>query len=345
MIDPHIAYKSWKGEKSPKKILIIRLQAIGDVVIMLPYIESLREKLPKGTIIDLLTRKEAENIPTNLQLFDTVYSLGGGRNTKKQLLWFLFMYPRLLLKNYDILLDLQNHNLSKVIRFLLRIKSWSVFDRTSTNYAGDRYKNTINALNIVDVQFKKITSFKKTNEAEFLLKYGLTKGEEYVVINPAGAFDNRNWQLDNYVAFCKLWLEKVNSKTKFIVLGISKITEKATYFQEKLGDNIINLVDKTSAIDAMRILKHVKLVVSEDSGLLHMSYAVGTPSIGILGSTRNDWTNPNLPHTYFFNSSDLPCGNCMLEKCKFDEIICLPRIKPEDVLNAAIDLLKKSEIK
>ena len=321
----------------------MRLQAMGDVVIMLPYIQSLKDQLPPNTIIDLLTREEVDSIPKALNLFTHVYSLGGARSVKLQLLSFLFLYPRLLLKNYDVLLDLQNHNLSRVMRFLLGIKPFTVFDRTSSNYAGDRYKNTINVLNTWAVEFKAIKNFKENKTADLLQKYGLRK-KEFIVINPAGAFANRNWDLDDYVEFCKLWLSEINKDTQFLVLGITKIKSKAIYLREKIGENVIDLVDMTSPIEAMQLLSVAKLVVSEDSGLMHMSYVTGTATLGILGSTRNDWTNPNLPHTFFFNSADLPCGNCMLEKCKFEEVICLTRIKARDVLQASTDLLKRVSV-
>ncbi len=312
---------------------------MGDVVIMLPYIQDLREKLSADVAIDLLTREETEAIPRNLNLFSRVYSLGGWRNTKKQLLAFLFLFPSLLFRKYDCVIDLQNNNLTKVMRFFLNVKTFSLFDKVSANYAGDRYKKTINALGLAEVEFKTLTCFKEINEQMLLAKYGLQKNK-FVVINPAGAFETRNWNLDNYVEFCILWLMK-NPDNKFAIIGLSKINYKANYLKEKLGVSIVDLVEQTTPFEALQILQHAKLVLSEDSGLLHMSYVVGSPTIGMLGSTRNDWTNPNLPHTYFFNSSDLFCGNCMLEKCRFAETICLARIHPADILNTALQLLEK----
>ncbi|HEY1039188.1 MAG TPA: glycosyltransferase family 9 protein [Bacteroidia bacterium] len=321
------------------RILVIRLQATGDVVIMLPYIQNLRKQLPDDTIIDLLVREECKEIPEGLNLFDSVYVLGGGRNTKKQLLHFLLLLPKLLYQRYDVLLDLQNHRLSKVMRKLLGIKFYSVFDRTSNHYAGDRYKNTINAVGLPQVQFEMIQTIKPEDGIKVMNKFGLSKEHFYIVINPGGAFANRNWDLKNYVEFCKLWQQEQNSNVKFLLIGISKIREQARYLKSELGELIINLVDKTSQMEALTLLKMANLVVSEDSGLLHMSYIVGTPSVGILGSTRNDWTNPNLPHTLFFNSADLPCGDCMLEQCIHKEALCLIRVAPGDVVNSAINLL------
>lgn len=313
--------------------MIIRLQAMGDVVIMLPYIFDLKGKLPSNTTLDLLTRRETENIPKHIGLFNKVYSLGGARNTKLQLLSFLVAYPILSYKRYDVLIDLQNNSLTKVIRFMLGIKTYSLFDKSSPNYAGDRYMNTINILELAQVQFKTL----QIKEENVLDKYNLSKNK-FLVINPAGAFENRNWALDKYIEFCRLWMERDTDIT-FLILGIAKIKHKSNYIKERLGNKVIDLVDKTTPFEAMQIVQFAKLVLSEDSGLLHMSYSVGAPMVGILGSTRNDWTNPKLPHTFFFNSTDLPCGDCMLTTCKFPEISCLTRIQPQDVLHAALKLI------
>lgn len=327
--DGHIQYHIASSNAIPKRILVIRLQATGDVIITLPYIQSLRRQLSGGTQIDLLVREECKNIPMNLNLFDTIYVLQGGRNSKLQLLHFIFsLWPKLFFKKYDVLLDLQNHKLSLIMRILLRFGSYTIFDRTSTNYAGDRYKNTINALNLPKVKFEKLDCFKPYSKSDLFKKFGLKESKKYIVLNPAGAFENRNWKLENYVQFAQLFLKDVNSNYQFLIIGIEKVEAAGKYFQQQLGDKLINLVGKTTQMEAMLLLKNVDLVVSEDSGLFHMAYVVGTPTIGIFGSTRNDWTNPDLGHTFCFNSSDMECGNCMLEKCKFSEIKCLERLKP-----------------
>lgn len=336
--DNHIQYHISKKAANPKRILVIRLQATGDVIIMLPYIQSLRRQLPKEAQIDLLVREECKNIPENLNLFDNVYVMQGARNTKLQLLHFVFvLWPKLFFKKYDVLLDLQNHNLSRVMRFLLRFGSYTIFDRTSTNYAGDRYKNTINVLNLPKVKFEKLDCFKSYSKEELFKKFNLNTNHKYIVLNPAGAFENRNWPLENYVQLAKLFLQEHDYQ--FLIIGIEKVKAAGHYFKAELGDKLIDIVGKTTQLEAMLLLKHVDLIISEDSGLFHMSYVVGTPTLGIFGSTRNDWTNPNLPHTFCFNSSDLECGNCMLEKCKFQEIKCLERVKPRAVLAEAYKLL------
>src|SRR5690242_5737905 len=103
----HIQHKAWRKQSPPKRILAIRLQAMGDLVITLPYLQNLKKSLPEGSRLDLLTRKEVESIPKNLYLFDHVYSLGGGRNWKKQFLHSCFLLPKFLSNRYDVVIDLQ----------------------------------------------------------------------------------------------------------------------------------------------------------------------------------------------------------------------------------------------
>ena len=340
-----IVYKPVVNGKVVKRILTIRLQAIGDVMIAMPYLYDLKMKLPKSVTLDLLVREEAEHIPKSFIIFDHIYVLKGGRNTRLQFISFLFMYPRLFFKGYDVILDLQNLKISRIICKLLLVRSWTRFDRFSSNFAGKRYANTINALNLANVEFRKLDNLKKINENDLLTKFGLEKDVSYIIINPAGAFENRNWSIPNYVEFCKLWLQKIDPATKFLVLGIEKIKEKAKQLKDGLGDNLINLCCMTTQEEALHLLLHSKLMVTEDSGLMHMNYCLGKPTVAILGSTRNDWVDPLLPHTYFFNSSDLECGNCMLTECRFDEIKCLTRVKPQMVVDSAAKLLKDLNIK
>ena len=97
----NIRAKPWTSPLPPKRILAIRLQAMGDVVITLPYLQHLRNSLPSSTRLDFLTRTETEDIPRNLHLFDRIFSIGGGRNHKKQILSTLFLIPKLLMQKYE----------------------------------------------------------------------------------------------------------------------------------------------------------------------------------------------------------------------------------------------------
>lgn len=341
-----ISSKPWGKSSLPKRILAIRLQAMGDLVITLPYLQHLRNTLPKDTRLDLLTREEVEAIPEHLDLFDDVISIGGGRNGKKQLLHLLLLMPRLLRKRYDVVIDLQNTKLSKIARKTLRPQAWSEFERFAPLPAGECTRLAIEAINIGSCKanpgFKFHVSEKQLDQ--LLMNHGWDGYSRLVVLNPAGAFETRNWPLDYYVEFATTWLQHFPD-TQFLTLGVDFIATKANYLKAKLGSKLINLVNKTSPVEAFALIQKMHFVLSEDSGLMHMSWVSGIPTLAIFGSTRCDRATPLGKHTFLLGSSDLPCGNCMLEQCSYGDNHCLTRFAPSFVFEKAMALLEHVNIK
>ncbi len=277
------------SQKTPKKILIIRLQALGDVVITLPYIKSLKENLPQSTQIHFLMCEETQEIPQKIGLFNKVFCIKGGRSTRKQFFWIILMLPRLLLENYETIADLQNNRLSRFItKFLMfknifkKAKGYVFFDKYSPNPAGERNKNTLNQLQIVDIQFSKVT-VQSSNHLKILENLG---DNLLVVLNPAGFFENRNWDIKNYLSFAKIWLKNY-PRTIFLLLGIDRIAEKAKFLEDNLnnnfGQNCINLVNKTTTFEAFALVGKADFVLSEDSGLMHFAWVQDVPLLAIFG--------------------------------------------------------------
>lgn len=340
----NIRSKPWAKDTPPKRILAIRLQATGDVTITLPYLQHLRNSIRPATRIDFLTRRECNSIPKSVVLFDKVMSIGGGRNFKKRFLHTFFLLPTLLLRRYDVVIDLQNNELSEFIRKAICPAAWSVFDRYSANAAGERTRLTIEAIGLgkngIDPDFRFRNDF---NTDALLKKNGWNGTSDLVVLNPAAAFSSRNWPLENYISFAKLWLKEFPD-TQFLVLGTSFISPKAVHLKRNLNDKLITVVNETTSSQAFAILQKVKFVLSEDSGLMHMAWVSGIPTLALFGSTRSDWTRPLGKHASFLDSSDLPCGNCMQETCLYGDTHCLTRYSAELVFSRSQKLLQKEII-
>ena len=338
-----IVAKKWEGNSVPGRILAIRLQALGDTMITLPYLQDLRNKMPSSTRIDLLTRKEVAGVPENLELFNRVYALGGGRNEKLQLAEALFRLPGLLMNRYDMVLDLQNNKVSRFVRKSLLPKAWSEFDRYSPLAAGERTRLTIEAAGVGSIEIDSSLKLRKDESEKILLNGGWDKNKKLILLNPAGAFETRNWPLENYVRLAEMWLQK-DSELQFLVLGTSQIAEKANYLKEKLGNNLINLVTQTNSFEAFSIVQKVAMVISEDSGLMHMAWVSGVPVLAMFGSTRSDWSRPLGEKSLLLDSSDLECGNCMREHCIYGDNRCLTRYTPEFILQKALIFISQGEI-
>ena len=68
--------RPWESTGPPARILAVRLQAFGDTVLTLPYLQALRRLLP-GASLDFLTRSEVAELPRALVLFDHVFEIRG----------------------------------------------------------------------------------------------------------------------------------------------------------------------------------------------------------------------------------------------------------------------------
>jgi heptosyltransferase II len=332
-------FKVWDKNELPKKILAIRLQALGDTFIALSYLQYLRENLPSSTIIDFVVRDEFKNIPNNLILFNHVYIIKGGNPIKKQLFSALGYFFKIRKQKYDVVLDLQNNEVSKLIRKVANPFCFVEFDRYSPLHACKRNINTINQAGFIKIaegyQFK----FKNPDYGKTRLDKLVSDNEKLILLNPAGAYENRNWPLQNYIDLAKQFQIHFQNKVKFLFLGVSKIQEKVDEIKKHLKDSAIDMITKTSEIEAFNIIQQIDLCITEDGALMHMAYLSKKPTVILLGSSRSDWLDPKLPHTFCFNSNDLACGNCMQAICKLGTNECLTRIKPEQVFNQSITLL------
>src|SRR5258706_2316529 len=338
----NIPAKPWTKDRMPKRILAIRLQAMGDVVIILPYLQALRNALPQDVKIDLLTRKKVDPIPRSIILFDKIYSIGGKRNLREQFISCLLLLPKILWRRYDVVIDLQNNPISKLVRKTIMPQAWSAFDKISPVAAGERTRLTIEAIELCNINACSQFVTRTSNADSILHQHGWNKKNALVILNPAGAFETRNWAIENYCAFAQLWLQRF-PQTQFLMLGVELIASKASYLENIFKDKLINLVNKTNAAEAFAVIQKVTFVLSEDSGLMHFAWVSGIPTLALFGSTRSDWSTPLGEHTLLLHSADLPCGNCLLEKCRYGDTHCLTRYTPEFVFEKAMQLLRQQE--
>jgi heptosyltransferase-2 len=336
---PAVDCRPWRDASPPRRILAMRFQALGDTIITLPYLQSLRRRFPSAEL-HFLTRKEVGAVPAALDLFQRVIALGGGRNITLQLLWALSWVPWLRAQRYDLVLDLQNHRISRLLRRLLTPRAWSAFDRYSARSAGERNRRTIGAAVNCGVELD--TSLRLSGggpDVEALLRRnGWKDGYELVVLNPAGYSIARSWPLENYCEFARLWLTR-RPRAQFVLLLLPALRHKSAVIARALGDACIDLTGQADQVQAFAILARSRLVLSEDSGLMHMAWVQGTPTLALFSTSRKVWSAPQGKWSDCLDSSDLPCGPCGLEVCRFGDNRCLTRYDARLVLDRAEKLL------
>ena len=336
-------HKKWQASSPLKKVLAIRFHALGDVVITLPYLQALKNGMP-NVDLHFLTREEFADIPRSAAMFSKVFSIDDKRNPKILLAKSLTMLPQFLVEQYGVVLDLQRNSVSRLLRRLLFPKSYSEFDRYSALSAGERVRHTINLLELhkIEDQLPAVELKNHNNTDDTWKSSGYSREIRYIILNPAGSSPSKNWPIENYVRFAELWSNEVDDTAKFLVIGTERMVENASYLQREMREIIVNLVGLTTPSEAMSLIKQSRLVLTEDSAVMHMAWVSKIPLVALFGSTPSVWSRPLGDSSVLLDSADLECGCCNQPLCRFGDVHCLTRHSPESVVKVAAELFSKT---
>lgn len=339
------SFRPLSSQHQPSRILIIRLHAIGDVVVTFPYCTSLRQSFPNAQI-DFLTTEPCSDLPKALTVFDNVLVFPHCSERWQRARHTLAWCAKIPKSYYDVVLDLQRNWVSRAVRRSAFPTFWGEFDRSSTNAAGDRMLDTFlrTGFDSIRPEYRMEIRRDVMARAENILRHNGWDGTtRLVVLNPAGLWKTRNWPIENYVEVADLWL--ADERTQFLLMGTERIDQKARYIAERLPDSTINLVGRTTLAEAFGIVQFASAVISEDSGLMHMAWVSGIPTLALFGSSRHDWSRPLGEHSLCFHSGDLECGACMKAECKYGDVHCLTRYSAGYVYETTQKLLHTSASK
>ncbi len=287
-----------KKDVKIKKILIIQLWGIGESVLTLPSINVLRKKFPKASIDILLTERNKDVYFKNKDL-DKLISIKLDPISIK-----LFILKNL--KKYDLIVDMEEYlNISSIISFFTGKKRIGFSHNIRSNLYTDtvKYNDKQHTAQTFSDLLKKVGINFKVNKLEKLnyspndkktidnlfLKNKINKKNLVVGIVPGAAESGRSrmWPKENYSELCNNLNKKKNIKIIFIGSEEEKglINEVISKIKEK--DKVINLAGKISIRELFYLVERCDLIISNDTGPMHISAAQGARTIGLFG--------PNLP--------------------------------------------------
>ena len=104
------------------------------------------------------------------------------------------------------------------------------------------------------------------------------------------------------------------------------------------GDNVFNMAGTLSLAQTGGFLKEMDLLISNDSGPVHVAAAVGTPALVVFGPTDPRRTGP-YGERHRVVATKLPCQPCFSRTCRRDDLACLSGVTPERVAQIALEML------
>lgn len=334
-----------------QKILIIRLHAIGDTVITIPACNFIKKNYP-GCELHFLTTALPAGLVDSFGILSSVIEIGRGfeipesgfNSFSKKFSRLVSSFKtglRLRKNRYDIVIDLQNNKFSRMIRKLISAKRYSEFENFEEKSHSNRVIDTFNRAGFKNIKNDFTFALRKEqiNEGKnILLNNGWDGKQKIVLVNPAGLYETRRWGLENYLKLSEILIR--NNYT-LLISGTKKIKNISGELKTLLGNNLIDIAGVTKPREIPGILSHISGSVSDDSGLYHTAWAMGIPGVLLLGSTNSKWTCQPGEHSVCLNSSDLDCGNCKKEVCKWGDTRCLKRYNAEFVFEKLREIINK----
>lgn len=327
------------------KFLFIRFSSIGDIVLTTPAVRCLKKQV-EGAEVHYAVKKQFAPVIMGNPYLDKVHQYRGNLTE---------LIKELKKEKFDYIIDLHHNIRSFLVKSRLsaiplsfnkiNLKKWLLvrlkIDRLPDVHIVDRY---IETLKIFDIK----------NDGEGL-DYFIPEEDE---IDPATLPDRFH---SGYIGFAigamhntkKLTSEKIISLCReinhpIILLGGQGDTESGNQVVSDVGDKVFNACGKYNINQSASLVRQSMLILTHDTGLMHIAAAFKKKIISVWGSTVPEFgMYPYLPDpaSEIIEIKDLPCRPCSklgYKKCPKGHFKCINEINIEQVINLTNKLYKKN---
>lgn len=359
------------------RILIIRLSSIGDIVMALPVAESLKKIYRNNCEITWLTRECFRDLVDTNEFIDKVLYIENLKNYQFRVIKEIFrIYNKkvtsknsILIKfwkkffknfpvnqimqsnNYDIVIDLQGSIESVILAMSANSKIIMPYfvNNGTERFAIQRAKNT-NIVHRIDEYLDSLNLLENT-EISKNFNYGwkidrnniedlsCLKEINYAVIALATQWESKNYPIKDWVKIIK-YLNQI--KLKVVLVGNNDDKKYIKILNKYIDENCyIDLIGKTTLKELIVVINNSKILLSGDTGAMHIADSLNIPLITLMGPT-----DPNVwgPYNQLQNviSVNYECKNCYKHKCPLNRI-CLEDIS-FDTIKKNIDRILDEDI-
>lgn len=339
---------------SVRRVLVVRLRSIGDVVLTTPALFALRRFLPNVQVDILLedwvapvldgsdlvdrviaipreSRTARARIARTLRAtrYDVVYNLHGGTTAtlltratgaKHRVGFRHYQYARLHTQVAPSSSEIWQRTKLHSVEQQLALIGWTgvpVTDRPPTRLT--------------------VTESARLAVGEKLRRAGLNGDERFAVIHPAAAFDTKQWATEKFARVVDELKERDLVSVAIVATNEKGIVER---LMAKASARVFALTD-LSLPEVTALVSRASLFVGNDSGIAHIAAAAGAPCVVIFGSSNVTHWRPWTTKPNEVVREELPCQPCHGYFCaEFEQPECILRVPAERVV-AAIDRVLK----
>ena len=297
------------NKQKVENICVLRTSSLGDICHMLPFIFTIRKEYPNAKISWVIGKNEADFLGNINGIQFIVFDRN---NTLKS---YFSIYKKLKKIKFDVMFIMQVSLRANIISLLIesKIKIGYDLNRSSDlhsifsnkkiqsskhSHVVDVFLSFLNVLNIEKINFIYKWDIEERITKKELFKKFFGLQDKYFVLSPCSRSANRNWLVDRYAAVA----DYIN-----INFGIQCVlSSSSNSFEEEFVKDIVssmkskplNLSGRTNLHELYSLVKNSELLISPDSGPIHIATCAGKPVIGLYGVTNTVRAGP-------YNSRDL----------------------------------------
>ena len=332
-------------------VLVLGPNWIGDAVMSTPALANLRQGLPKGTI-DFLVPPHIAPLFEEHPHVDRVLVWSGERGWRGRLAQALALRRT----RYDVAVLLPNS-------FRSALWAWAIGASTRVGYATDGrrpllthpvhtqevppahqvevYLRLVAALGIPVVKRSPLLIPSARAEAaagQLWISHGLRTDERVVGICPGASFGPaKRWWPARFAELADRLIAEAG--VRVVLFGSPEEVALVEQVRSRMMQHAISLAGRDTLSSFMALAARCQVLVTNDSGPMHIASAVGTPVVAMFGPTDPRQTAPMAQSAHVLRYA-LPCSPCFRRVCPYPDHPCMRLIGADEVLDAVQRMLR-----
>jgi len=326
------------------RVLLIKPGAIGDLLQLSPVLRALKQSCPEARISILVGNAASVDLFRHNPLVDEilVYDKRGAHRS-----WRAFgrLWLELRRRNFDLVANYQRSNLKGWFLAAAALPCRVLVYHKQKNEIVHAVRNHLQAIaplvgdpRLLDPVLELHLGPAEERWAAELFDQETLTGRPVVALNLGASHPVNRWPT---ARFAELAEKLQAARIGVVLVGAAADRELADAVLAKTGSRPLDLVGRTSLLQLGALLKRCSVVVSADTGPMHMATAVGTPVVALFGAADPARTGPVGEGHLVLQGAGPACIPCRSRTCRHTpQLECMERITADQVLNALGVILK-----